>query len=495
MRIAKLGMDPQDKLKFEILGKSSVRYHLKANHEVEAKRWFWALNNAIQFTKDEAREDEMRQKTESEALRKAKIEQLDKRKAGDGDGSSAHSVKPKRLTPSTALGVPLTGAHSGELCSRGSVDPANEIYTVSSTAIDEEDRSLYDPSIAGADLARMVSEANTATIPGDVDDEEEYGDDASSHEAQPENKDALKIMAESVRLQLDFLGQVSTALQTERQVNPTLELADPKLGQALSAYESAIGNLKDLIGKLVQISRDRDAYWQYRLDREANVRRMWEDSMAKVVGEHEKLEQKIGESEDKRKRTKRALRDALDSLAIAESQPATPDSESHEFVEAEEEINVPLASPTRRRSTFVNLSGVVEDESDDDEEFFDAVGSGEVEVVDMPPATPALKPAAQPLALENLRDRKLAEISPAFKGYEDPVRKRLKLDADNRPKIGLWVRGDDVVMLSHLLNFNSGDSQVHDWQRYDKDDTPSLIQRTHIPAAACSRRHGVYRSA
>ncbi|KAK2841645.1 hypothetical protein FQN49_006049, partial [Arthroderma sp. PD_2] len=32
MRIAKLNMDAQDKTRFEILGKSSVKYHLKANH-------------------------------------------------------------------------------------------------------------------------------------------------------------------------------------------------------------------------------------------------------------------------------------------------------------------------------------------------------------------------------------------------------------------------------------------------------------------------------
>jgi hypothetical protein len=118
MRIAKLNMDPQDKLKFEIIGKSSVRYHLKANHEVEAKRWYWALNNAIQFTKDEEREDQKRQTRESEALRQAKMDQLEKRKAGDGDGSSIYSLKNKRLIPGTALGVPLTGgAHSGKASS------------------------------------------------------------------------------------------------------------------------------------------------------------------------------------------------------------------------------------------------------------------------------------------------------------------------------------------------------------------------------------------
>jgi hypothetical protein len=323
--------------------------------------------------------------------------------------------------------------------------------------IDEEN----EPSIAGTDLARMVSEANTATIEGDLDDDEEYGDDASSHEAQPESKDALNITAQSVRLQLDFLGQVSSALQAERKTNPSLQISDPKLGAALSTYESAVGNLKDLVGKLLQISRDRDAYWQYRLDREANVRRMWEESMAKVAIEHEELEQKIGESEDKRKRTKRALRDALGSLAVAESQPGTPAKDAPEFVDADEEDNRPLASP-RRRSTFVDLSGVSEDESDADEEFFDAVGSGEVEVVEMLPTSPGLKAVEIPKALENLRDRKMTEISQSFRGYEDPIRKRLKLDNDNRPKVGLWVCSLISTKVV-LINMHLGYFEIHDW--------------------------------
>jgi hypothetical protein len=90
MRIGKLYMDPQDKQRFEIQGKSSVKYHLKANHQVEAKRWYWALNNAIQWAKDEAREEEKRANRDQEALKQAKIEQLT---SGGGDASSVTSSR------------------------------------------------------------------------------------------------------------------------------------------------------------------------------------------------------------------------------------------------------------------------------------------------------------------------------------------------------------------------------------------------------------------
>jgi hypothetical protein len=96
MRIGKLYMDPQDKQRFEIQGKSSVKYHLKANHQVEAKRWFWALNNAIQWAKDEARDEEKRTNQDQEALKRAKIEQLNA-------GGDASSVASSRMTSTRNL--------------------------------------------------------------------------------------------------------------------------------------------------------------------------------------------------------------------------------------------------------------------------------------------------------------------------------------------------------------------------------------------------------
>jgi hypothetical protein len=86
-------MDPQDKQRFEIHGKSSVKYHLKANHQVEAKRWYWALNNAIRWSKDEAKEDEKRQNREVEALKQAKMEQFEKRPSAEGDSLSVASSR------------------------------------------------------------------------------------------------------------------------------------------------------------------------------------------------------------------------------------------------------------------------------------------------------------------------------------------------------------------------------------------------------------------
>ncbi|KAE9973276.1 hypothetical protein BLS_003660 [Venturia inaequalis] len=436
MRIAKLQMDPNDKSKIDIHGKSSVKYNLKANHEVEAKRWFWALNNAMQYTKDEAKEEELRLKKESVDLFKAKQERADKRKTMDIDAASLQSSMLKQPVAGSSLSVP-----------GGSIAP-------STTVVDEEEPSLYEPSVTGTEHGRKGSVQ--PTIEGDADDDDDYGDEASSNAGQPETKDALNITTQSVKLQLDFLGQVSAALQQERAANPELAISEPKVTQALTAYESSVDNLKGLVGKLVQISRDRDAYWQYRLEKEANVRRMWEESMAKVVKEHEELEQKIGESEDKRKRTKRALNQALENLAVAGSQPSTPAA----MDTTEKRLDV---APVRKK-TIVDLSSIPNDESDEEDEFFDAVGSGDVEIMDtMPPSSPGLKAQQDAPAIDgalvDLRTQKQREIEPSFRGYEDGIRKRLKMDADDRPKVSLWgilksMIGKDMTKMTLPVSFN-----------------------------------------
>jgi hypothetical protein len=39
----------------------------------------------------------------------------------------------------------------------------------------------------------------------------------------------------------------------------------------------------------------------------------------------------------------------------------------------------------------------------------------------------------------DLRHKKLVAIRGSFRGYEDGIREKLPMDADDRPKISLWV--------------------------------------------------------
>lgn len=468
MRIARLSMDAQDKTRFEILGKSSVKYHLKANHVVEAKRWFWSLNNAIQWAKDEAKEEERQRSQNAEALRQAKMDQNEGRPPSTPSESGlSRKTSGKGLAP-PSLGVP--GSSSARLSTHAS-------HTTLEAMPEDEASSAYgslDQSTAQNEVNRVISHVTTA--PDADDDDDDFGEYASSHEMPVEDKDALNITAQSAKLQLDLLANVAASLQAEKATNPDMRIADPAVEQALGAYEAAVSSLKGLVQNLLKISRDRDSYWQYRLNREEYLRQMWEESMARVAQEHEELQSKMGESEEKRKRTKKALKEALEnatasSRSISGAPSRMPTDEqgtvegsqfeirASEAVSGVDQPNQPETQRalSRKPSVLSRISSLYDSESDGDE-FFDAIEAGEIEVADLTTTEP--KEQEEPKD-ESTRDRtdKASVIEPSFKGYEEPVRQRLKMDNDDRPKISLWgilksMIGKDMTKMTLPVSFN-----------------------------------------
>lgn len=411
MRIAKLNMSPDEKTKFEIIGKSSVKYTLKANHEVEAKRWFWALNNAIQWTKDQAKEEIKQRATEAELLSKAK-EHVQGTSSGDSPSENASLLEPGPRASTQLTRLQSASKSGSKLTSTGG-------------SIVEEDETDRDTR-AGISVMH--------------DEEDDDGDASSGREQPSAAKDAFNITAQSLKLQLETMAQVNAALVAEASQNPNVKLSDPKTAGALATYDAAIRSMAGLTGDLMRISRDRDSYWQYRLDREVDMRRMWEESMAQVAKEQEVLQAKIGEAEEKRKHTKRMLKEVV-SNNMTESQTVSPglapgaDTQGGTEDAAANDQKSPTRSlPLSRHETVLTeIANLSEDESEDDEEFFDAVDAGEIEAEPLPPATATDEENKQLVASTGI------DISSSFHGYENGIRKRLKMDADNRPKISLWV--------------------------------------------------------
>lgn len=480
MRIATLHMDSQDKTRFEIQGKSSVKYHLKANHVVEAKRWFWALNNAIQYTKDEAKEQ---------------------RKAQDADTESVRG----KTAPAT-LGIPASSSK------------------VSFRSTDAAETTAYDSRSEAGDPLHLVTTSGTAQIEA----EEDYdGDDASSHEGHhrsgQEAKDAFAITAQSAKLQLDLLSRVSGALNSRQTLKPDTSISDPEVVSAFNTYETAVSSLNGLVTDLLKIARDREAYWQYRLERDNDARKMWEESMAAIAYEHEDLKKSIAVSEDKRKRTKRALKEALEgqtgmaSEILDEPQPLTSQSTSLSFAEIRPEAkqsarrrSSTFRQGNRRKSVIAQYTNMSDSESGDDDEFYDAIDAGEIEVIAAPllspppvevprvaETDPMAKAIEEPL---DPRTRKQKEIEPSYKGYEAGIRKKLNLAADNRPKISLWgilksMIGKDMTKMTLPVSFNEPTSLlyrvVEDMEYADlldiaADRTDSLERMVYVAGFAAS---------
>ncbi|KAK1499642.1 oxysterol-binding protein [Colletotrichum costaricense] len=459
-RIAKLHMSADEKTKFEIIGKSSVKYTLKANHEVEAKRWFWALNNSIQWTKDQAKEEERQRARGAELLRQAKAEQSGK--SPELSINEAQSESASVADGRSSVQIPRTMSHS-----KMSV-PRSDFAGASTVASNDDD---FADAATDAGQSRVTRGHHG---PDDDDDDDDF-EDVSSREEPSVSKDAFSITAQSAKLQLDTISAVNAAMLSEASKNPNTIVSDTKVTQALTTYDAAVRSLTGLIGDLMRISKDRDAYWQYRLDREIDMRRMWEESMAKVAKEQEILEERVDQAEQKRKAAKRALREVMNEQPTATSQDLEGDRkvDGTATVEAaigadDANIAAPPAAPERtltRKKTVLDSLELSDSESDDEDEFFDAVDAGEVEVSHLPHAdavpTPHEEKEEQQLVVSGGTD-----LSSSFKGYENGIRSRLKMDADDRPKISLWgilksMIGKDMTKMTLPVSFNEPTSLLY----------------------------------
>jgi hypothetical protein len=467
MKIARINMDPQDNQRFEIHGKSSVKYHLKASHVVEAKRWFWALNNAIQWTKDVAKEAERAKAREAEFLERKKMELSERSSIAGGNGLGRISINTdyNDLDTDSEIRGKIPNSGSNSLGPRSAIaQPA----LGPKSAISDDTPSAISPQDVGAlpELTYTKSHVDGSVADGEIEDEDEYLEDASIHDVRPVAKDAFKITAHSIHMQLNLLAQVTAAFQAEQTKNPDLTVGDTAVAQVMASYDAAIQSLRSLISDLLKISSDRDAFWQYRLRREVDMRKVWEESMIRIANEQAALEGKMGESELKRKRAKKLLREILqtaetsakdsahmsvknddldednDAAAVAATA-GDGDTVSSKSKEAQAQSPRPksVASKLDKQKLMESVE-LSDSEPGEDDEFFDAIDSGGVGVVSSMHS--AVAPPAQPTeAGDEVEDaparEKLQDIQTSFTGYEEPVRQRLKLDADNRPRISLWV--------------------------------------------------------
>lgn len=558
MRIARLIMSPDEKTKFEIIGKSSVKYTLKANHEVEAKRWFWALNNSIQWTKDQLKEEERQNARSAELMRQAKADHTLQPQAShqsqsgtsvnnDGESVVGGSVAGGR-TDGRRSSAQLSRIQSRSVSNRALVTAGGVGASTAGSIDDDTGTGLGDYLEArdGPSKYRSHEHGDDDDIIGGEDD-----DDVSSnrdHDAPSATRDALNITAQSARLQLETMASVNQALVAEATRNPSTTLTDATTTAALSTYDAAIRSLTGLIGDLMRISRDRDAFWQYRLDREVEMRRMWEESMAQVAREQEALEARVGEAEEKKKTAKRLLKDALSSGMLDDrpSSSASPKmGSSGIFAGAAAVAAAGVATSAiatdhtapgadsdakslsmSRRQTVIDQMAELSDSESDDEEFFDAVDAGEVPVETQLPEdsniTSTSRSAAADQADEEAADEEIGsgnksaappapsageivvssgvDISSAFKGYENGIRKRLKMDDDNRPKLSLWsilksMVGKDMTKMTLPVTFNEPTSLLYrcgeDMEYVDLLDlaverSDSIERLTYVAAFAAS---------
>jgi len=345
MKNAKLKLDQSDKQKFEISssGKNAIRYHLRANHPVEANRWIFALTQAIQAA--------------------------------------------------TAESVSVEDSHSSH-----------------SRTVSTSERPTASRSTSSSDLRPKMT-MNSSAISINTDDE--------SGEDLPENAEGdFDVTAHSAQVQLEILEKLIGSL-------PQTMATEPSGDSPVSILKKAASSLHGTLDELVRMSQTRDNYWRARVDREKELRLLWEENMQTLAREQEHLEEAMNNAIEQRRMTKRALR-AM-SLAVQQPDKGAEYIRRLSISESERPIKPEEIVPPDQMEHVLSES--------DEDEFFDAIGSEAATLVE----EQQLPPVSPPPAVSKELITKEQELLLSAHGYEGPLRTKFeKLDKDNRPKISLW---------------------------------------------------------
>lgn len=460
---ATLHLDSSEKLKFEIIGKNGIKWHLKANHPVETNRWVWTLQNAITISKDV-----IRQKNNKSISKRISTES--NVESVHEDSSPVEEEKKKKLlhipgrkrlhkkTPSQVSISSFTGSEAEDNVSVNSFDTS----PVTKPSVPHGTLPQINEKRPSMNIPRLSIDAGGEDFDYDLQDSI-YSDtdsinlDSSESKASNEQVAATKgsILIEVVSLQQLFnaLGSKSGGgLLEEETFNVGL--------QTLNNIHSLI----ELYNSSVQI---REARLVKKIERQQEVNKLWENSIKQLEDEIQSHEQTLAQYEGK----KYKLRRLLESKGISAPQV------NNEFTSGVINQSVPGATTTPPLTEDKEDSQLLNDFLyDSDDEFFDAddfddagqeslVDSGKVQNDNRIPEPRANEEplieksnASGLTKSQELKDKIIAEEG-SFLGYELPPRQKLSMDKDNRPKVGLWgivksMVGQDMTKMSLPVSFN-----------------------------------------
>ncbi|KZT53448.1 hypothetical protein CALCODRAFT_501126 [Calocera cornea HHB12733] len=329
--------------------------------------------------------------------------------------------------------------HSGTPSRSGSASGSTTLLPATATAT------------AGADVRRTgsgtsisVSGVPTQLLAGSESSDAELEDDGDGEKGPPFAD--WEMGAEGVKAQVEAMRSAVTAL------------ALPSSGPLLES----LGTLHALSAAWRAQQKARERWYESELEKERQARKLWEESLAGVVGESERMEEELKVA-GRRLRSMRNLRASIVDTANTDEEPRTPAvvASPTELEHQEKELPAPpLSIDLPPAVVAAVLSGAPKtattDEDDEDDEFFDAIDSGL-----LPLTLPS--PLAQPAQAPSSVHHDLLDAA-VYAGYAHP-RTRLPIEDDQRPPVSLWAVlknsiGKDLTKISFPVFFNEPTSML-----------------------------------
>ncbi|CAI6380497.1 ASN_HP2_G0000700.mRNA.1.CDS.1 [Saccharomyces cerevisiae] len=417
MSSCSLHLDSSEKLKFEIIGGNNgvIRWHLKGNHPIETNRWVWAIQGAIRYAKDR------------EIL--------------------LHNGP---YSPSLALSHGLSSKVKSTVSSTRAADIPSDDEGYSEDDSDDDGNSSYTMENGGEN-------------DGDEDLNAIYGPYIQK----------LHMLQRSISIELASLNEL---LQDKQQHD-----------EYWNTFNTSIETVSEFFDKLNRLTSQREKRMIAQMTKQRDVNNVWIQSVKDLEMELVDKDEKLVALDKERKNLKKMLQKKLNNQPQVETEANEESDDANSMIKGSQESTNTLEEIVK----FIEATKESDEDSDADE-FFDAEEAAsdkkanDSENLTTNKETPAnAKPQEEAPEDESLivisspqvekKNQLLKEGS--FVGYEDPVRTKLALDEDNRPKIGLWsvlksMVGQDLTKLTLPVSFNEPTSLL---QRVSED-----IEYSHI---------------
>ncbi|KAI9222224.1 Oxysterol-binding protein-domain-containing protein [Blastocladiella britannica] len=417
LKIASLWVDSSDRHRFDIIGKGSIRYHLRAEHVAEAGRWI----HAITQTKT--------QLNDMERIQRRNIAAATAGRAPSGSASTSALATPN-TSMSGLLPEPLpenAAAHLLMLDSQSTLPGAGDDSSAHAGSIPTDAASMLTVKRRQSNASDGEDHHGHHPLDGSASGEEEWATTVPHAEHLPMTINSVRAQLE---MQAHMVLSLATALGGNAGGNSIGNATDT--AQALGMVTATV---RSLVDDMVRMAEDRETYWRRQCAAEGARKSEFEQMLATLASENVTMEAEASAMASSLRKVQRQLAAHAAASAAATAAPSpildaptprrgrspspskrtptnrrkSPESRSPGRPAVEESALVapvlPVAGtlspdtvPAAVASTPYALvpslhssdSDSEDDDDDDDAEFFDAVEDAELTApAPSPPTVPA----------------------------------------------------------------------------------------------------------
>ncbi|PPR03697.1 hypothetical protein CVT24_007418 [Panaeolus cyanescens] len=532
-----------EKNRFEIHSSSHgggvQKWYMKANHPVEAHRWTEAISRSIEWWGMQHAQH-VANESDASSLSNIHATMNKRRKSGESDSSGIKATPSMTGSHSHTLSSTIwrrsTQSHHGPTASGSRSDQDS---VLGSSSIVDLGSSLSGLGIREDGVAPKPAPGIEVSYRG-TDNGDDEADDEDTSSADSDRKGpphpTADLTGNAAAAQLELTSQLLNNLIASTQDPST---SPKKVSDTHDAIRESLRITQNFLSSFITMSQEREKWYDRQLKKERKSQKFWEESLAVVVREGEDLEKELRKRS--RRRGSRVFGPSTTIMngerrsslmgppPVLEEEPfsppadgspppsaASPDAESiaavQQFVVTPEVTSSPkpVASPRPPPSRTGTVDTIVsprpvaaldhsklasqatyktapdedleEGETDDEDEFFDAIETGNLpnlvvpEVLTSPtinslnlPSFAEKGDAASERTLQTIEQQLSTKLHhkislEPYAGYTK-LRERLALKADERPSTSLWSVlkhsiGKDLTKISFPVFFNEPTSML-----------------------------------